>query len=869
MAHPDAGLDALRELSTEFAAFKDERGRVSETDTRAKVIDRILKEVLQWPEDALSREDQVNSGFIDYTLRAQNRPYVAVEAKREGVAFDLPTTRVPHRHLKLDGTLTTNRKVKDAVEQVRRYCDDEGIRYAVATNGYCWIVFRAIREDMPWRKGPARLFPSHEYIEEHFTSFWNLLSYEAISAGSLDGAFGAPNRQPRGLDRVSERLFNANLPLQRNRLHAQLHPLITRIFENIADQDQIEILRSCYVHSQSLRIVAHDLDVIITDAIPQFLLDQGAKPARQAETNAGSFGIALADAIPTRAGQLFLLLGGIGAGKTTFIKRYQRTVGADLLNSKALWFHVDFLRAPTDLSEMEMFVWRTIIEQLRRRYASPYLETRRNIKKAFATAVKAIEHTGLRGRRPGTDEYEDTLSPFLAKWQENLPDYVPKLLSVGRRERNVEVVIFIDNVDQLSPTYQAQIFLLSQRITREIGCITIVTLREESYYTANTQRTLTAYTNRKFHIASPRFRRLIGSRIKFALRSLEDKEIRSSITPEGIEFDATSIATFLKIVEYSIFEQNRNIARFVESICFGNMRMALEMFTTFLVSGATDVDKMLAIYSREGDYFVAFHEFVKSIMLGDRKYYKESESPVMNLFDCGADRNSSHFTALRIVAFLLSRRGESSREGQGYCEVSTVVALFEDVFDNGEDVVRTLNRLVYRQLIEANTRSTDSITGASHVRVTSAGWYYSKFLVGLFAYVDLVLQDTPIDDQDVERELRDSVSKVDNLADREAEKIDRMTARFERVDRFLRYLEEQEEAEHRGRDLGRRGGVIGRRFVPHLRSEFDKERNWIERRLRENREKLREDFSVARLGDFVADVDDQGFLFESEGEEGN
>ena len=320
--------------------------------------------------------------------------------------------------------------------------------------------------------------------------------------------------------------------------------------------------------------------------------------------------------MPTKHGQLFLLLGGIGAGKTTFIRRYQRTVGAELLNSKAIWFHVDFLRAPTDLSEMEVFVWRTVIEQLRTRYASPYLETRRNIKKAFTTNSNAIKHTALRGLRPGTDEYEDALSPFLAKWKDNLPDYVPKLLSVGRSERDVEVVIFVDNVDQLSPTYQAQIFLLSQRITRSIGCITIVTLREESYYTANTQRTLTAYTNRKFHIASPRFRRLIGSRIRFTLRSLVDEEIRSSITPEGIEFDAPSIATFLKIVEYSIFERNRNIARFVESLCFGNMRMALEMFTTFLVSGATDVDKMLAIYSRDGAYFVAFHEFVKSIMLG-------------------------------------------------------------------------------------------------------------------------------------------------------------------------------------------------------------------------------------------------------------
>ena len=382
------------------------------------------------------------------------------------------------------------------------------------------IVFRAIREDRPWRKGEARVFPSHEYIETHFTSFWNLLSYDAIALGSLDVEFGALNRTPRQLLRVTERLFNANLPLQRNRLHAQLHTLITRIFENIADQDQIEILRSCYVHSKSLRIVADDLDLIITDPIPMFLFDQGTTSATQGETHAGSFGIALAKAMPTRHGLLFLLLGGIGAGKTTFIRRYQRTVGAELLNDRAIWFHVDFLGAPTELSEMEGFVWRTIVEQLRTRYARPHLETRRNIKKAFGTNIKAIEHTGLRGLRPGTDEYETALSPFLAKWQDDLTDYVPKLLSVGRSERDVEVVIFVDNVDQLSPEYQAQIFLLSQRVTRSIGCITIVALREESYYTANTQRTLTAYTSRKFHIASPRFRQLIGSRIRFALRSL-------------------------------------------------------------------------------------------------------------------------------------------------------------------------------------------------------------------------------------------------------------------------------------------------------------------------------------------------------------
>jgi len=55
-----------------------------------------------------------------------------------------------------------------------------------------------------------------------------------------------------------------------------------------------------------------------------------------------------------------------------------------------------------------------------------------------------------------------------------------------------------------------------------------------------------------------------------------------------------------------------------------------------------------------------------------------------------------------------------------------------------------MNRLVSRQLIEVNTRSTDDIHGAAFVRITSSGWYYLRLLANSFSYLDLVLQDTPI-----------------------------------------------------------------------------------------------------------------------------
>lgn len=869
--NPDTAIEALRSIRDEFARFCAHRGRASEADTRAKVIDRVLREVLGWPEIDISREDRVPDGYLDYSLRIHTRRFITVEAKREGIAFELPGDSKA-KTLKLSGALLTDQLVREAVLQVHSYCVESGSRYAIATNGYAWIVFRAIREDMPWREGAARVFYSIDAILEHFTSFWNILSYEALITGSLDAEFGSPIRVQRRLDRVTGSLFNADLPLQRNRLHAQLFPLIRHVFEDIGDQAQIEVLQACYVHSASLRIVAEDLDIVITDAIPKFLEDQGAEEVSSGPDHAGRFEGAITHAVTEHTkGHLFLLLGGIGCGKTTFLKRYQRTVGKDLLDSKSFYFHIDFLTAPLDPSELEAFVWREVLGQIRGRYASPYLESRSNLKRAFAKDIEALRQT-IPPTSRDSGAFDAALTPHLQKWQHNPSDYVPRLLTVAGSRYGRSVVVFIDNVDQLSPTYQAQIFLLAQRATRSLGSITVVSLREESYYSATVQRTFTAYSNRKFHIASPRFRTLIASRIQYATRWLESEGAQASLPGfapgNRIAIDKAAIGEFLRIVEFSIFEQNHNIARLIEALCFGNMRLALEMFTTFLGSGATDVDKMLRIYRREGAYFVAFHEFVKSIMLGDRRYYKEAQSPIMNVFDCGPEKNSSHFTTLRLLKYLRTLRGQATPEGQGYCELARVVGAMEDVFDNREDAVRCLNRLVVRQLVETDTRSTESIRNAVTARVTAAGLYYLAYLGQSFAYLDLVLQDTPLNAPDVEQELRRSVDQVDNLGGRDEEKLQRMDVRFARVDTFLRYLSREEEEERARLGLDRLESMLAEPIMPPVVAQLSKERRWIERRLRENRERVAEDVVQAAQGESLEDSDGGSEPSGSEGGDG-
>jgi predicted type IV restriction endonuclease len=169
VASPDLALDALRKIAQDFATFLAGKGSVSEADTRANLIDKVLIQVLGWPESAVTREEHVDRGRIDYSLYLQTRRYVAVEAKKEGAAFTFPTAA--HRSLKLSGALLTDKPIAEAINQVRGYCDDGGIRYAIATNGYAWIVFRAIREDVLAEWKCSRI--SHDGT--HCGTFYRLL----------------------------------------------------------------------------------------------------------------------------------------------------------------------------------------------------------------------------------------------------------------------------------------------------------------------------------------------------------------------------------------------------------------------------------------------------------------------------------------------------------------------------------------------------------------------------------------------------------------------------------------------------------------------------------------------------------------------
>ncbi len=229
-------------------------------------------------------------------------------------------------------------------------------------------------------------------------------------------------------------------------------------------------------------------------------------------------------------------------------------------------------------------------------------------------------------------------------------------------------------------------------------------------------------------------------------------------------------------------EQSRSIIRFFDSTSVGNMRNALTMFNDFLISGNTNIRE---IFSVPGiGYQIARHQFLKSIILGEHRYYRGERSHVMNLFDFDPAIGGSHFQALRLLSYLEARKDASSPIARGYVDLNKLFNAAEEVAIRRSVIKDTLLRLSEFRLIEYDNYSRTNIDAAAFVTVTPAGVYYLRELHDDFVYLDAVLFDTPISENSLLQHVKNTIGRYD------------LPTRIERVGKFLDYLNQSEKEEH-------------------------------------------------------------------------
>ena len=320
----------------------------SEADTRSKLIDRLLIKCLEWPESCIRRELTIKNERLDYLLSVV-RPVLVVEAKRHSLTFALPPKR-PFFKNKLNSLLQANPSLEPDVEQVQNYCSTWSVPYAALTNGRQLLIFCSFRYDgKPWRDGPV-------YV---FSDLFGLLSRHAFLTNEVYSQFYRSPRVDRAKSLISV-YTRPNLTIAPNPVGVAIEPLLQEAFADAVTEDSEEILRHCYVYPADCRLREEELEALLIDRPPQFDVEISDIQNKNSFVHFGErLQAYLGVEKPT---QIVFVVGGIGVGKTMFIRRFFEVAAEEQLRTRITYLYVDFRNPSTDPAKVDGFILRKLKE---------------------------------------------------------------------------------------------------------------------------------------------------------------------------------------------------------------------------------------------------------------------------------------------------------------------------------------------------------------------------------------------------------------------------------------------------------------------------------------------------------------------------
>lgn len=789
----DAAFGRWKTVKSDLARYGQKD--MSEADTRVKIIDGLFKDVLGWTEDVIDREFHAGNGYVDYRFEGSANRFV-VEAKRTGTYFALPHNCRPV--LLAAGLVDTVPALKNALGQAITYGKNAGFPVVVISNGLQLVVSRADRN----RLARILIFNGDEDIERRFVQLWEMLSPYGSAAASLAKAVEGPGirrGRPSFKQTVLQDVYNSDAQVAANALETALRPLLSSYFGEITSPEKERLLTQAYCDSERQAQYGSQLEEYLRDRMPRLI--QRAQPLQVSKRSAGAFQTRHRASVAARQGGMFLIVGGVGVGKSTFVNRFHRRILTEPMREQAKWCYIDLLTL-TKNATLEDFIATAMLEQFHK--LMPWLTTWEGLRSIYKLQIDERAAGLLRPFANDPVVFDRKISEWLEAEVGDERRHAEAIISFWQR-RDLAVCIVLDNADQLSAAVQEEVFVCAHDLSTRLRCVTLVAIREDTYWQMHGRKPFDAFNPVVYHVLAPRVANVLSKRLD-VLASDRGQERLIADTPSGQHVHMT-VDVFVRIMRESFLlseRENRRSIELLETLCRGDMRKALRMFDSIVTSGHTDVRKYVEAHIDQSVSPIPFDIMLKGLALGSRQYYRSDKSQIVNLFSIATEGFWSHTAKLRLLKHLESMRSSEafSKAGKGYVSWSHMTRLMNGICDDVSEVRALVAALLRPGLVESDTGETDADSREIEgVRISSAGYYYVEHLVCEPTYLECVAYDTEVRSRgwyDRIRSCEQAMQKVHPA--RQA------GARMEFVQTFLGYLNESERLEVQELDAMGSGG---------------------------------------------------------------
>ncbi|MBM7567932.1 P-loop NTPase fold protein [Paenibacillus sacheonensis] len=790
-------LEKWKGSKSELVKFQG--NSLSETDSRCKIIDPLLKEILFWNESSIVREPKVESGFIDYVCKSDFNELL-IEAKRTTVPFNIPGGVKSLLTSKLEKSAPD---LFAAIEQVRAYAKDKGFLYCAVSNGLTIIFLKTYSavED----KKDAISFNGHEAIETDFPLLFELLSPYRRGIEVLDSRLksnGDFRMRPQFNKSLNEERYREDTMIPGNDLSQQLRPMIDNYFSDIKDNK--ELLNKLYCDTTSLSGYSTEIRKYLRDRVPFF----GQSIVEELVTDKDSAGPTFKQDYmlqfqSNNEGHVFIIFGNYGAGKSIFLNRFYNSILDDNTRKFLIWLAMDFEHFTVGVDSVQNFMYDKIESLLNR---GEY----KDLKLTHWDTLISIYEEEIEEKKMGVwnpflkneEKLNEKISELLEDKQKNKYAHIKMTIDYLRRIGKA-VCIVLDNVDIHPTDVQELICNFGVSQAKSLKTLVIMTMRDETYWDLRTRHPLNAHNNNitTYQIIPPDMKSMIQKRIKL-VREMYGQGGR--INFDVYQPDKKNLKN-IKVEPKDIFDAIENTINFskteemLSKLTSGNMRNALEFFRTLVTSGHINLPKVVtSVATKDKPKLIYPDKVLRSLALSIYEVYSANRSLIANVYSKFNDGFYSHFVLLRILDKLNELKDHKIKPdvGPGYVPIEELFKYLHPIVKDEKSLRTCLSQMLPGYLIDSDIGSrkpgdSNHAERITLVKITPGGEYYLNELCGQFEYLEVILPDIKFEIQTYFDKVATLGRKIGQTKPEDI--VTKWKLRFERVEVLLQYLKEQEE----------------------------------------------------------------------------
>ena len=603
-----------------------------------------------------------------------------------------------------------------------------------------------------------------------------------LRAGKLFRPFNAAGGQA---------IVNAKKPF--NTFAAELSPILRRYFTSTGQNTDRDIYERGYVNSEDATEYDKILELLLKDRITtrRGSLSQDLEPTRAREPKLAA-AISAFKANPSVDGQLQLITGGVGSGKSLFVRRFKELLLPNEEREDTHWAFIDYNTAPVVLEAAEGWLCQKFIESFQAERAGFDVYDGENLSKIFSRDLQKKKGIYAELAKISKDTAALRRIEDLQSWQE---DPLKMALGICRHfsgDRGHVVVVVMDNVDRLELKTQLAAFQLSLWFMDQTKAFVILQMRDETYERFKNRPPLDTYRSGvNFHISPPRFLDVVKRRLELSLEFLS-KSSDNTLTyylknGAKITYPKTMIGEYLKGVYLELFENNHNISRVLQGLAGRDVRKALEMFVSILNSGHLREEAITSVAKGAGSIAIEESVILKILMRTEYSFFSEFSGFIHNIFYVDEHWHMPNsFVIVDILFWLCERRKTRGQIGlEGYFAVEIISDELQLRGHVREDVLSACKWMLEKLLIEADHINHLRLDLDDCVKVTASGFIHMRVLCEQIEYIYGILVSTPLFDQRTASQIGEFV-RIESMHDEI-----NLYQQVRCVDLFLVYLKRQ------------------------------------------------------------------------------